>query len=189
MKKEQVFIYKEKHMKVSIIVFSPSGNTAGVAESLKGHLTAGGAEARIVDVAAYPEILLRKDYTSLNDMLGEYDVLCVGGPVYAHHLQYHAADLIGALPPPADGRGRLAFPFVTYGGICSGIALEEAAALLKATGRTVVGGLKVAAPHRMTTVFMGKALNGDQPDDAGRAAIEAAARTMSAGTMHRSGSS
>lgn len=69
------------------------------------------------------------------------------------------------LPPPDGDRwGRLAIPFVTYGGISSGIALAEAGELLKRTDRIVIGGLKVAASHRMTRAFMDQEFNAGKPN-------------------------
>ena len=57
--------------------------------------------------------------------VSEHDILFIGSSVYAHHLQYHVKDLIKKLPQPVHGWGKIAVPFVTYGGISSGIALEE----------------------------------------------------------------
>ena len=56
-------------------------------------------------------------------------------------------------------------PFVTYGGICSGIALEEAGELLEQSGRKVLAGMKVAAAHNMTRAFMGRAINQELPGE------------------------
>jgi ferredoxin len=44
----------------------------------------------------------------------------------------------------------MAVPFVTYGGVNSGVALEEAAALLDRSGRRTVAGMKVDSCHWIT---------------------------------------
>jgi ferredoxin len=44
----------------------------------------------------------------------------------------------------------LAVPFVTYGKINSGVALPQAAKLLRRSGRTVVAGMKISAMHSLT---------------------------------------
>ncbi|TCO68803.1 4Fe-4S dicluster domain-containing protein [Marinisporobacter balticus] len=85
--------------------------------------------------------------------------------MYAHHLQYHIKDLIKNLPKPLNGWGKVAIPFVTYGGIHSGIALEEAGKLLKKSGRKVLAGLKVSSSHRMTRAFMIEEYNSCPSED------------------------
>ena len=68
-------------------------------------------------------------------------------------MQYNVLDLIRALPRPGNGWGRYAIPFATYGTVSSGIALEEAARLLRKTGRTPVFAMKLDAYHSYSRIF------------------------------------
>ena len=54
---------------------------------------------------------------------------------------------------------------MTYGGINSGIALEEAGKLLKKSGRSVVAGMKICASHRMTRAFLDEEYNVGKPGE------------------------
>lgn len=153
-------------MKVTIIVFSPSGNTAGIASLLQQRFERRDVAVQLLNITGNPQFFKEGDIVRfLRENVDEHDLLCIGGPVYAHHLQYHMLDLLRALPKPGNGWGKIAFPFVTYGGICSGIALEEAGELLVQSGRTVLAGMKVAMPHTMTRAFMDQPVNHDLPGD------------------------
>ena len=89
-------------------------------------------------------------------------------------------DLIRALPAAGNGWGKFAVPFVTYGGITSGIALEEAGKLLKKSGRIVVAGMKVCAAHRMTRAFLQEEYNAGKPGDEVTPVIEDLAQRIEA---------
>ena len=101
----------------------------------------------------------------LQETIKEHDILFIGSPVYAHHLQYHVKELIENLPQPIKVWGKIAIPFVTYGGISSGISLDEAGKLLRKSSRKVLAGMKVSSSHRMTRAFMKEEYNKDQPDN------------------------
>ena len=150
-------------MKTTIIQFSPSGNTLKVSEMLKEELERRNQEVQLIDITGERKFFLEKDIHSfLREKVKQHDVLLIGGPVYAHHLQYHVQDILKALPKPDDKWGKYAVPYVTYGGISSGIALREAGKLLKKSGRIVHAGMKVSAPHRMTRAFMPDEFNKDK---------------------------
>ena len=139
-------------MNVTMLVFSPSGNTANIATLFQQRLEDRGIAVQTVHATGAPDVFNARQHAQfLHNNVEEHDVLCIGAPVYAHHLQYHMLDLLKALPKPGNGWGNYAFPFVTYGGISSGVALEEAGNLLTQSGRTVIGGMKVAAPHNFIT--------------------------------------
>jgi len=160
-------------MKASIIVFSPSGNTARAAALLATVLDRSGIANTVLNITGDARYFLAKDKRAfLRAALPEHDILFVCAPVYAHHLQYHVKDLIEALPEPGTGRGRIAVPFVTYGGISSGIALEEAGRFLRKGGRTVIAGIKIASSHRMTRAFMSAEFNANRPEAPAVEAIE-----------------
>jgi ferredoxin/flavodoxin len=152
-------------MKAVIILFSPSGNTLRAGEILKSCLAENDVQVQLIDITRDKNYHFSADKQNyLKTAVKEHDLLFLGAPVYAHHLQYHMADLINALPYPGNGWGRIAVPFVTYGGLNSGIALDEAGKLLKKSGRRVPVGVKLSASHRMTRGFMEEEYNKDQPE-------------------------
>lgn len=153
-------------MKVAIIVFSPSGNTNHVGELLKVSLEQNSISVQLLNIARNEKYFLTKNKQGfLKETVKEHDILFIGSPVYAHHLQYHVKELIKNLPQPVDGWGKISVPFVTYGGISSGIALDEAGKLLKKSGRKVLSSIKVSSSHHMTKAFMEEEYNKDQPED------------------------
>lgn len=142
-------------MKVQILCFSPSGNTLGVAHEIQHQL-------QLQNIPCELTLLTRDCFgVDLTSIIPPHDLLIVGGPVYAHHLHYNVLDTIQSLPTCDSHWGKMAIPFVTYGGISSGIALYEAGKSLQKSGRNVIAGLKVAASHRMTRAFMETEFNSD----------------------------
>lgn len=152
--RSEAYTETESQMKVSIVVFSPSGNTRKVGTMLEEHLSMNGADVQLVD-ATGDETLFRERAPSrfLAENVKPHDVLCIGGPVYAHHMHYNVLHLIKALPRPGDGWGRYAVPFVTYGTVSSGVALEDAAKMLRKTGRSPVLAMKLDAYHCYSRIF------------------------------------
>lgn len=143
--------WRQISLQVAIIVFSPTGNTLKVGKMLKKSLSVRKIQVQIIDVTRDPDLYReRKIGPYLKGRVREHDLLCIGSPVYAHHLHYNLKDIIKSLPKPGNGWGQLAVPFVTYGGISSGIALQEAAKLLKRSGRIPVSGMKINAQHCLT---------------------------------------
>jgi len=145
---------REAPLRVSIIVFSPSGNTRKVGSMLAERLSMRGVAVQLLD-ATGDEVLFRDRDLSrfLAEKLRPHDVLCIGGPVYAHHMHYNVLDLIKALPALGNGWGGYAVPFVTYGTVSSGVALEDAAKMLRKTGRKLVFAMKLDAYHCYGRIF------------------------------------
>lgn len=144
-------------MKVVIITFSPSGNTQRIGMEIKSKLEVHGIEVQLFEINWESGYFIREDKTAfLRENIDTHDILIVGGPVYAHHLQYILLDLIKSLPKPDEHWGNIAIPFITYGGIHSGIALYEGGKYLQKSGRKILSGLKVACSHRMTRAFLDK---------------------------------
>ncbi len=140
-------------MKVVIIVFSPSGNTLKVAKMLEKNLLEKNVSVQFVDITRTRGLFRYRNFGQyLYKHVEKHDVLCIGSPVYAHHLHYNVQDLIKSLPPPVNGWGKLTLPFVTYGGINSGVALQEAGNLLKKTGRIPIAGMKINSQHSLTKI-------------------------------------
>ena len=152
-------------MKVSIVVFSPSGNTLRAACMLREALEKRGAIAKVLDLTRNVTLSDGKRLQDLlEERLPEHDLLCVGGPVYAHHLHYNVLRIIGSLPRPKGLWGRLAVPFVTYGTISSGVSLSEAAAALQARGRVTPCAMKLEAFHCMSRLLSLK-VGAELPDE------------------------
>ena len=155
-------------MRVVIIIFSPGGNTLKAGKMLEKSLQDKKVDVQLVNVTKVHEIFGKnntRDY--LNKEIRTHDLLCIGGPVYAHHLHYNVNDIIKALPKPGRKWGKLAVPFVTYGGISSGLALVESAKLLKKQGRIPVFAMKLNSEHSMTklkhiTVKINKGMPGEE---------------------------
>lgn len=137
-------------MSVVIILFSPQGNTSIVGRILKNKLETKGIYVQLLNTAR-TDIFKKNNISDfIKKRVGKHKLLCIGSPVYAHHLHYNVKNIIKALPKPDITWGKYAIPFVTYGGINSGIALKEAGILLKKTGRVVVGGMKLVGSHCLT---------------------------------------
>jgi len=140
-------------MKAIIVYFSPGGNTHKVARQFADILAPHCKTVEQVNLARNKSYWESESFRkNLYRLINEFDLLCVGSPVYAHHLHYNVIDFLEGLPPVSKG-DQLAVPFVTYGGINSGEALHEAEVLLKKSGRTVVAGLKVNSKHTLTKPF------------------------------------
>lgn len=152
-------------MKICIIVFSPSGHTLGTAERMIEIMLERGIEAQLLNITG-KEKIFREDHLSeyLDREVKEHDIICIGGPVYAGHMEFNVKKIIEALPGVDSKWGKLAVPFVTYGGVHSSIALKEAGNLLFKKGRINVLGLKVAAFHTLTRT-LDKQINCGKPDE------------------------
>lgn len=151
-------------MNVAIIIFSPTGGTLRAGIMLEKCLTGKNITVQLINITR-SKIFKDKNIKSyLKEIIGEHDILCIGSPVYAHHLHYNIKKIIKSLPRTGNGWGGLAVPFVTYGGINSGVALLEASRLLKRSGRKVISGMKLNAEHCMTKLKeIGIKLNADMP--------------------------
>jgi len=152
-------------MKVTIIVFSPSGNTLTTAKLLEQSLLKRNAQVQLLDFTGRKEIADQKSIAKyLNDTVNPHDVLCIGGPVYAGHLQQNVKNIINALPLPDEKWSRLVVPFVSYGGVHSSVALKEGGALLRKRERINISGMKIAASHSLTKKFPFK-INESKPGE------------------------
>lgn len=140
-------------MKVAIVVFSPTGNTLKVGKMLKKQLISRNITTQLYNLTGNGIVFSKENLNKfIEENIAEHDLICIGSPVYAHHLHYNVKKIIKSLPKPKNGWGRLAVPFVTYGAINSGIALHEAGKLLRKSGRITVFGMKINAFHCMTAL-------------------------------------
>jgi len=152
-------------MKVCIIVFSPSGHTLQVSEKMKTFMIDKGMEVQLLDITRKKEISREswlKEY--LEREVQPHDLLCIGGPVYAGHLESNVKKIINCLPSVNSKCSSLAIPFVTYGGLHSSIALSEAGELLFRNGRKNMSGMKISAFHTLT-VTLEKQINQGKPNE------------------------
>ena len=102
---------KEKKLKIAIIVFSPSGNTLTTAKLFEQSFLKRNAQVQLINFTARKEIADQKSIAKhLKDTVNPHDVLCIGGPVYAGHLQENVKNMINALPLPDEKWGSLVVP-------------------------------------------------------------------------------
>jgi len=145
---------KRNNLKITIIVFSPSGNTLFTAKLFEQSFLKRGAQVQLINFTARKELTDQESIIRyLNDRVNPHDVLCIGGPVYSGHLQENVKNIIKALPLPDAKWGSLAIPFISYGGVHSSVALKEAGTLFRKKGRKSISGVKIAASHSLTKKF------------------------------------
>ncbi|MBN2039807.1 MAG: EFR1 family ferrodoxin [Spirochaetes bacterium] len=141
-------------MNVSIVVFSPSGHTLKAAEMIKKAFEEKNSNVRLNDVTGKEEFLYGDCIKeNLVKVLGEHDVLFIGGPIYAGHIEKNLVKIIQSLPSAGKEYSSLAVPFVTYGGVHSSVALEEMGRYLRKQKRKSVLGIKIAAAHTLSYTY------------------------------------
>ncbi|MCD6526061.1 MAG: EFR1 family ferrodoxin [Desulfuromonas sp.] len=118
-----------------VAYLSPAGTTKQVAEVIVRHLKPQGIDPLIIDLSA-------EDY-SFAQLEGPC-CLWLGSPVYVDHILPQVCRFISSLP---QGQSHYAAPFVTWGAVCSGVALPEMAQQLAQQGWQTVGAAKVLAVH------------------------------------------
>ena len=159
-------------MKITIIVFSPAQNTLVTAQLLEQSFLKRNAQVQLIDFTARKELADQASITSyLQEKVKTHDLLCIGGPVYAGHLQENVKNIIKALPLPDEKWGVLVVPFVTYGGVHSSVALKEAGKMLKKRERKNIAGMKITAFHSLTKNFSFK-IHESKPGDEELSIIE-----------------
>ena len=130
-----------KDGRIWVAYFSPAGTTMQVAEIIAEEARRHGRSAHLLNLTD-PE-------TDTGDIYGGFssgDILFVGSPTYALHPLPRVMDFISALPQTP---GAFAAPFVTYGGVTSGVALHDMAKDLEAKNLGLLGGIKVVALHSL----------------------------------------
>ncbi len=130
--------------KNALIVFaSPGGNTRHVARTIEDRLTELGGDVAILDLDRESDA--GAVHERLTAATGD-TLLFVGSPVYVGHAVPPVTDFLDNLP---QNSGVAAFPFVTWGGVSSGIALWEMGKALKSKGYHLAGAAKVLGVHTM----------------------------------------
>jgi len=146
-------------MEAFIVYCSPAGTTRKVALTIGSALTEHGQSVASYDLA-----------NSVDEATIYYDIknaqkehcLFVGSPVYACHAVPVITNFISRLPDTTAG---YAVPFVTWGGVTSGIALYEMAEMLRQKGYAVAGAAKILAAHSLMWQFE-HPLGEGHPDEA-----------------------
>lgn len=125
-----------------LVYISPNGSTAQVADVLAAQLTTGGARLARLDLAGSAH------YDAFIEKLNSDPRACllIGSPVYRDMAVPPVMAFIKALG--ATGTG-WAVPFVTYGMVCSGVALWQMGGALETKGYRIAGAARVAALHAM----------------------------------------
>ncbi len=158
-------------MRVVIIVFSPSGHTLKVAEMIKKQCEKHTSSVRLINITKKNEFLFEnKRQENLQKEIGEYDLIFIGGPIYAGHMENHILQTVRMLPNPDKQHANLAIPFASYGGAHSSIALQEMGNLLRKKKYKSLLGLKIAAKHTLTNTFS-NVINPDKPGEKEEALI------------------
>jgi len=135
-------------MRVLIIVFSPAGSTMKIAALLEERLIAANNQVQLLNITANKAMFKDgKIKETLAAQVKDHDLIFFGSPVYEKHIEWYVKQVFKQLPKPDTKWGRLAIPFVTYGGVSSGVALLEAVKLLKKSGRTTVAAMKIESSH------------------------------------------
>ncbi|MCK5009416.1 MAG: EFR1 family ferrodoxin [Deltaproteobacteria bacterium] len=148
--------------KQALIVYSsPAGTIRHVAQVIMKTLDSLGYKHRVSDLGK------RDDHSKLNSQIKDLvngGCLWIGSPVYAGHAVPPITDFISQLPV---SKGGYAVPFVTWGGVSSGVALHEMGKMLGEKGYIVLGAAKVLAVHSMMWQFQNPLGEGhpDSEDD------------------------
>jgi ferredoxin len=152
-----------------LVFFSPAGSTRRVAERMADRLRQQGQATELIDLA-------RQDPATVAAEAGRDPVRClwIGSPVYCDHALPLVMDCLAALPEVDCG---YAVPFVTWGGVTSGLALWEMAEQLATRGWTTLGAAKILAEHS-STWGAAKPVAAGRPDADDRAKVEGLVDTM-----------
>lgn len=134
-----------------VAYLSPAGTTKLVAEAIICHLRGRGIDPLVIDLASTE--------FSFSDLNGSC-CLWVGSPVYVDHTLPQVSQFIRNL---AKGPNHYAVPFVTWGAVCSGVALPEMSQQLAERGWKTIGAAKVLAVHSSMWQSQ-QPLGGEHPD-------------------------
>lgn len=133
----------EKIQKAFVVYCSPAGSTRHVSHTIIRKLQEMRIEVIECDLSKkFSETAI---ITKINRLTGNA-CLFVGSPVYVSRAIPPVMNFIARLPKNSH---MPVVPFVTWGGVTSGIALYEMAKALAEKNMTVVGGAKVLAQHSL----------------------------------------
>ena len=172
-------------MRVLIIVFSPAGSTLKIAKELEERLIAANNQVQLLNVTANSTMFRDGKFReTLEEKVEAHDLICIGSPVYEKHIEWYVKKIYKNLPKPDSKWGALAIPFVTYGGVSSGIALPEAVKMLKKSGRTPIAAMKIEGSHIVSKKLTARVNEGMPGVEALPFVSELVARICEAETNH-----
>lgn len=132
---------EQSALRAAVVYISPAGTTRRVSQVFIQALKGAGWRVEMFDLASKE----RWNYPALIEKaVGEQGCLFVGSPVYVDRALPPVTDLLRQL---AQSRGSYAIPFVTWGGVNSGVALLELAQQLEVKGYRLLGAAKIMAVH------------------------------------------
>ena len=134
-------------MQHCIAYFSPAGSTRRVAERVQHVLQNQKIQPQVFDLSRQGQEATHKTLATLTCSADEPCLLWVGSPVYCDHALPPLMEQLASLPAHLQG---YSVPFVTWGGVCSGLALPEMAALLVQKNLPPLAAAKVLAEHSST---------------------------------------
>ncbi|MCE7748368.1 MAG: 4Fe-4S dicluster domain-containing protein [Candidatus Heimdallarchaeota archaeon] len=154
-----------KEVNVALLSFSPTGNTYKVSKMIEQKLVEKKIKVQFIDITGNLELFTTRNFKKfLEQNIEEHDLLCIGGPVYADRMHYNILDVIKNLPKSRNGWSKIASVFVTYGGVSSGIALQDAARCLRKKKRVLVAGMKIDSAHSFNRLLSIK-INEGKPNN------------------------
>ena len=131
----------KRNQKAFVVYSSPAGTTRHVAQVIINTLNDLGCEPRAYNLGD------RTNRSKLNsevkDLMNDC-CLWIGSPVYFGYSVPPIIEFIEQLPV---NEGGFAVPFVTFGGVTSGIALYEMGKMLNEKGYAIIGSAKILAIH------------------------------------------
>jgi ferredoxin/flavodoxin len=130
--------------KVFIVYFSPAGSTRHVAGVIEKQFHALGNDVWVLDLGKGghgPREISRQLEKSQGN-----SCLFIGSPVYVSHAVPPVMEYITGLTENTEG---FAVPFVTWGGVSSGISLFEMGKELLNKGFTLLGAAKILTVHSL----------------------------------------
>lgn len=123
-----------------VVYFSPAGSTRLVADTILRRLTELGEEPIFLNLAVH-----QRETDGVKDWIRHPCCLWIGSPVYCDHAVPLVTGFIEGLPRSI--LQSYTIPFVTWGGVTSGLALLEMATQLRAKNYIPLAAAKVLAVH------------------------------------------
>lgn len=153
-------------MKHLIAYASSAGTTRRAAEMIRDALAERGADVELFDLRRYT----RGEMPAVSEPL----CLWIGSPVYAQHPLPYCAAFVKALHAP---EGSWCAPFVAWGGVSTGVALEELGQTALDAGYRLAGGARVLCAHTLLWQEADRP-HGDRPNAQDRALLAELAGTV-----------
>jgi flavodoxin/Pyruvate/2-oxoacid:ferredoxin oxidoreductase delta subunit len=123
-------------MRISLIYFSPTGNTAQISEIIKNKLVELGEEVFEHDITSYSSRQNKIDFRN-------YDFAFFGFPIYAHRIPEIMREWIESL----EGYGLPCSLFFTYGGVTMGVGHYDTKKRLEKQNFKLITSAEFCARH------------------------------------------